>query len=71
MRNSARTLDYRRIDTGEWSHFVFGDVSVLKQNLEIKYGALMPGANPPACVDAAGRVCFDPERVTDVHFTEE
>lgn len=67
MPTGPTTLSYKRIDTGEPTWFTFGDISVLKQNLEIKYGAL-PYADPAVLVSPQGRVCFDPERITDVRF---
>lgn len=64
---TQKVLNYKHIATGERAHYVFGDIGVLHKNLQIKYGSLMAGANPPVWVDGDA-ICFDHTRVTDVRF---
>lgn len=69
MIDNAKTLTYDHIATGEHSRFTFGDISVLSQNLAIKYGSLMKDANPPVWVDGTA-ICFDTERIINVRYSE-
>lgn len=69
MIDNPKTLTYDHVATGEHSRFTFGDISVLQENLEIKYGSLMKGANPPVWVEGTA-ICFDSKRITNVHFAE-
>lgn len=64
------TLDYTDIATGEQAHYVFGDIKVLEQNLEIKYGPVAWGSAPIYVLPGTANIAFDPTRLKDVTFAQ-
>lgn len=59
-------LIYEHSDTGEQAQHVFKNLEVLRQQLRAGRRILL---DPPVWV-RHGNICFDPDRVSDLRFSE-